>query len=65
MEKYVQLAKKLDMKNVKIISPKEICFDNRAVLKCKWGCEGYSDEKSIKCNTRGTLLEERIEMVKK
>jgi len=39
MEKYVRLAKELNMINAKIISPKDIFFDVRAILKCRWGCE--------------------------
>ena len=34
MEKYTRLAKELGMVNAMIISPKEICFDIRAILKC-------------------------------
>ena len=44
-----------------IISPKKICFDNRVVLKCKWGCE----QKPIKCDTRGISYDKRVEMLKK
>ena len=62
-QKYVDLAKSLNMANVKIISPQEIFFDIRAILKCRWGCE-YSSENNIKCQTRDTTYQERIEMVK-
>ena len=44
MEKYIQLAKELGMVNAMIISPKEICFDIRAILKCRWGCEDFFQE---------------------
>lgn len=64
MEKYVKLAEKLRMANAIIISPKEICFDPRAILKCRWGCENYSED-NIKCHTRGTTYEERMEMIKR
>ena len=34
MEKYVRLAKELKMLNARLISPEEIVFDIRAILKC-------------------------------
>jgi predicted metal-binding protein len=51
------------MVNAKLISPKDIFFDIRAILKCRWGCEDFYKD-SIKCNTRNTSLQERIEMIK-
>jgi predicted metal-binding protein len=62
MKKYVQLAKELRMVNALIISPKEICFDIRAILKCRWGCEDFFCE-SIRCHTRDTTYQERVEMI--
>ena len=62
MERYIQLAKKLKMINVRIISPQEIIFDVRAILKCRWGCE-YSITENIRCHTRNTSYQERVEMV--
>jgi predicted metal-binding protein len=64
MEKYIDLAKELQMVNALIISPKEIFFDMRAILKCRWGCEDFSDG-NIRCQNRGTAYQERVEMVKK
>ena len=64
MEKYVRLAKKLKMVDAKIISPHDIFFDIRAILKCRWGCEDFF-ENSIRCHTRNTTFQERVEMVKK
>jgi predicted metal-binding protein len=64
MEKHVNLAKKLGMVDAMITSPKEICFDIRAFLKCRWGCED-SSLGDIKCQTRGTTYQERVEMVKR
>jgi predicted metal-binding protein len=63
MEKYIALAKKLKMKNAVTLSPQDIFFDIRAILKCRWGCEDYFRE-SIRCHSRGTTLEERMAMVK-
>lgn len=64
MEKYIQLAKGLGMDSAMIISPKEICFDIRAILKCRWGCEDFFQE-SLRCHARDTTYPERVEMLKK
>ena len=64
MEKYVELAKKLNMVDALIITPDHIVFDIRSLLKCKWGCE-RSKKETIKCDTRGTKYQERVEMIKK
>jgi predicted metal-binding protein len=63
MGKYVALAKKLKMINAETLSARDIFFDIRALLKCRWGCEDYSQE-SIRCHIRGTALEERLAIVK-
>ena len=62
-EKYVGLAKSLKAINAKLISPQDICFDIRAILKCRWGCEDFFQH-SIKCSTRDTTYQERVEMIK-
>jgi predicted metal-binding protein len=64
MEKYIQLAKELGMVNAMIISPEDIFFDIRAILKCRWGCEDFFKE-SIRCHTRDTTYQERVEMIKR
>ena len=64
MEKYVHLAKELKMVSAKIISPEDIFFDIRAILKCRWGCEDFFED-NIKCDTRNTTFQERVEMVKR
>lgn len=66
MEKYIHLAKELKMANAMIISPDDIFFDIRAILKCRWGCEYglYSLHENIKCQIRDTTYQERVEMVK-
>ncbi len=64
MEKYIDLAKALKMVNAMIISPQQISFDIRAILKCRWGCDDYLPENNIRCQTRETSFQERIEMVK-
>ncbi|MFO7971097.1 MAG: DUF2284 domain-containing protein [Desulfobacterales bacterium] len=55
------MAHDLQMIDAKIISPDEIVFDIRAILKCRWGCE---TSQTIKCSTRNTSYQERIEMIK-
>jgi predicted metal-binding protein len=63
MEEYVNLAKELGLTNAILISPQDIFFDPRAILKCRWGCEDFF-QNSIRCHTRDTTYQERIEMVK-
>jgi predicted metal-binding protein len=62
-EKYAEMAKSLKAISAKIISPHDICFDIRAILKCRWGCEDFF-QNSIRCGTRNTSYQERVEMVK-
>jgi hypothetical protein len=64
LNKYINLAKEYNMLNTVIISPENIYFDIRAILKCRWGCEDYFKE-SIKCHSRNTTYLERVEMIKK
>ena len=64
MEKYIDLAKELKVVNAMIISPQQVFFDIRAILKCRWGCEDYF-QKTIRCHTRGTTYEERVGMIRK
>jgi predicted metal-binding protein len=60
---YIRTAKSLGMKNAVMISPDDIFFDIRAILKCRWGCSDFFSD-SIKCHTRNTGYHERVEMVK-
>jgi predicted metal-binding protein len=62
-EKYIELAKSLKAVTAKVISPQDIFFDIRAILKCRWGCDDFC-QNSIKCGTRETTYQERVEMVK-
>jgi predicted metal-binding protein len=62
MEKYIHQATQLGMTHAKGITPNDICFDIRAILKCRWGCEDFFQD-SIKCHTRNTTYQERIDMV--
>lgn len=60
---YMELAKEYGMIDAKIISPDDIVFDIRAIMKCRWGCQDYFKE-SIKCHSRNTTYNERVEMIK-
>jgi predicted metal-binding protein len=62
MEKYIRLAKDLKMLNAMLISPREIVFDIRAILKCRWGCDDFFQQ-NTKCDTRNTTFQERVEMI--
>lgn len=64
MEKYIDLAKDLKILSAKIISPDDIYFDVRSILKCKWGCDIFINGKNIKCDDRGTTYKERIDIIK-
>jgi predicted metal-binding protein len=63
IDKYIKMAKDLKMLNAKLITPDDIFFDIRAILKCRWGCEDFFNQ-TIKCNTRNTSYQERTEMIK-
>ena len=64
MEKYIRFAKELGMVEAVIISPQDLCFDIRAILKCRWGCEDFFNQ-TIRCHTRDTTYQERVEMIKR
>lgn len=59
MDQYVKLAKQLKMTNAMMISPQDICFDQRVLLKCIWGC----NEHTVKCDTGNTTFQERLDMI--
>jgi len=62
LDKYIQMAKDLEMAHARIISPDDISIDIRSIMKCKWGCEDFFN-RTIKCNTRDTSFQERTEMI--
>jgi len=47
-----------------MISPQDIFFDIRAILKCRWGCDEDFLRNTIKCSTRNTTFQERVDMIK-
>jgi len=63
MKKYLQLAKKLKMEDAVLITPRQVCFDRRVMLKCRWGCDSNGND-SLKCSARGTTFDERVEMIR-
>ncbi len=62
LEKYIELAERLGMAHALLISPKDIVFDIRALLKCRWGCD-YCSEDSVRCGSRNTSFHERVQMI--
>jgi len=63
MQKYVHLALEQKMLHAKIITPADMVFDIRVLLKCHWGCENH-DNTSFKCQKRNTSFEEGLQMIK-
>ncbi|MGE5397665.1 MAG: DUF2284 domain-containing protein [Chitinophagales bacterium] len=63
MNKYVNLAREYKMLDAVLISPDDIYFDIRTILKCRWGCGDFFKD-SIKCHVRNTTFAERVEMIK-
>ena len=64
LEKYIDLAEELQMTNARLISPDEIFFDIRAILKCRWGCDDFF-QNSIRCHERNTTYEQRQAMIRR
>jgi len=64
LEKYIRQAKDMGMLNAKLISPDDIYFDIRTILKCKWGCDNLTNDENIKCAARETTYQERIDIIR-
>jgi predicted metal-binding protein len=62
IDKYKTIANQYNIKDVILISPEQIVFDIRAILKCRWGCD-FSKNKSIKCETHDITIEERKQII--
>jgi predicted metal-binding protein len=62
IDKYKTMANNYDIKDILLISPEQIVFDVRAFLKCRWGCS-FSKNKSIKCDTHNTSIDERKQII--
>ena len=45
------------------ITPRDIRFDPRAILKCKWGCDWF--EGNIKCSSRDLSYKEKVKIIQK
>ena len=39
MQNYIELALELKMIHARLITPEDLVFDIRTLLKCHWGCE--------------------------
>lgn len=57
MEKYIGIAEQNGAEQALVISPEDIFFDRRVILKCRWGCEDQSEPNRIKCGSRGLDFE--------
>lgn len=64
MDAYINLAREMKMLDARIISMKDIVFDERALLKCYWGCESFMDN-HFRCHKRNTTYTERRKMIEK
>jgi len=54
MEKYIEMARSLGADNVVAVTPAEIVFDGRTVLKCMFGCNDWG--KGCTCPSRDGFL---------
>jgi len=54
MEKYIELAKSLGAENVVAVTPDDIVFDDRTILKCMYGCRTWG--KGCTCPSRAGFL---------
>jgi predicted metal-binding protein len=64
LNRYVSLAKDLEMENAILITPADIHFDIRAILKCRWGCDDTLTDTNPRCCARGTTFRERVDMIR-
>jgi predicted metal-binding protein len=62
LEKYKHIADKYGIEHMLLISPQDIVFDIRSILKCNWGCD-KSKGKTIKCDNQGLSIEERKQII--
>lgn len=62
MDKYIQMSKELSMLHGVVISPADIPFDIRAIMKCRWGGGDFFPQ-SIECHVRDTTFQEQVQMV--
>jgi predicted metal-binding protein len=65
MEEYLKMAKDLGLENAVLISGDQICFDPRAIHKCRWGCEyGLGSESCRDRNMSPETLQEAVRAYK-
>jgi len=63
LAKYVDLAGKLGLLDALIISPEDMCFDIKSLLKCRWGCDDCYLHRPGQVE-RGLTYEERLAAIK-
>ena len=54
MEKYIEMARSMGVDNVVAVTPEEIVFDGRTILKCMFGCKDWG--KGCTCPSRDGFL---------
>jgi len=54
MDKYIELAKSFGAENVIAVTPNDIVFDDRVILKCMFGCRDWG--KGCTCPSRAGAL---------
>jgi predicted metal-binding protein len=63
LEKYQDMALELGAVNAKLITPDQIFFDRRVILKCRWGCDYDGGAELAKCGSRGISYEDGIKSI--
>jgi predicted metal-binding protein len=64
MEKYRDMALEMGAVNARLITPEDLFFDKRVILKCRWGCDFNGVAESPKCGRRGIGYEDGVEMIR-
>ena len=57
MEKYIEMARSLGADNVVAVTPEDIVFDGRTLLKCMYGCNDWG--KGCTCPSRPGFLSQK------
>lgn len=64
MDKYRRMALQKGASHALLIGPKDLFFDKRVILKCRWGCDYFGGQESPKCGRRGISYQDGVEMIK-
>ena len=63
METFNNLALELGAVSAVLIPSRQVFFDKRVLLKCRWGCGYNGREESVRCGSRGLSFEDCREIV--